>query len=221
MPGAGRDFQSPLGAFLSDDFRKIHHAGPDRRSREGQPFPGDQQAGTVFPFSQDTQHLRQVPGAVNPQVRQVGGFPGGRFRQDAPLQPHLPGQFGHRQGARHGPERRVQSQLTHDQVFPQSRQLDLPGCGDDAQSDGQVIPAAFLVQVGRRKVDHDFLAGDMESQGLQGGHRSQQALLDGDIRQADEVDADAAVDVDFHGDGNGFDADAPGTDDIDQHGLTG
>lgn len=48
----------------------------------------------------------------------------------------------------------------------------------------------------------------MVAQRLQGGYDAEQALLDGRVGQADEVDPDAAADVHLDGHGNGIDADA-------------
>ena len=51
------------------------------------------------------------------------------------------------------------------------------------------------------------LPGDTEPQRLKGGNRPEQAFLDGDIRQSDQMDADARRNIHFHGDGHGLDAD--------------
>ena len=42
----------------------------------------------------------------------------------------------------------------------------MPGSGDDAQGDGDVISAALLVEVRRGQVDDNLLSGDAESFGL-------------------------------------------------------
>ena len=73
------------------------------------------------------------------------------------------------------------------------------------------------MEIGGGQIDDNFPSRDAESLGLQGGDKAEQALLDGGVRQSDEVDADPAADLDLYQNGHRFDADALGRMYIDEH----
>ena len=73
------------------------------------------------------------------------------------------------------------------------------------------------MQVGRSQVDDYLFAGNMEALGLEGSHRSQEALFYGRIGQAHQVDAHPQGDIYFDGYRNGADSQAFGTVDINKH----
>ena len=97
------------------------------------------------------------------------------------------------------------------------RHAALPGSGDDAKRDGNVVAAALLVHVGRGQVYYNFSARNMESHGLQGRYGPQKALFHCRVGKANEMYAYSSADFHLDSHRHGFDADAFRSMNINQH----
>ena len=199
-----RDLGSALGGLLPYYLREIHIV------RFGPGFlPGlvhltvpYQQVFPILPL-QYGNRLFQVVHPVYFGGTVFHGLQGRHRGKYAAVQAQGNGHFGVGQGPRHRTDGCIQAKFAHHQEMPQPRQLPLPRRGYDAQGYGQVVAAAALVQVGRGKVYHYLLPGDMEIPRLKGGHGAQQAFLHRRVRQPHQMYADSAVylDLHFHRDG--------------------
>ena len=223
VAAGGGDLDAALGAFLADDVGEIH---PGAGARRGHPRAvdlavahrvPDQEVVAVLAPLQDAHDIVEPLHAIDLHVLEFRRLQGGIQGQDDPLVAGLAGHLGDGERPRHRPDAPVQAELSHQQEMPGARQFPLPGSGDDADGDRQVVAAAVLAQVGGGQVDDDPLAGNPESQRLQRRGRAQEALLDGRVGQSDQVDPDPPVDVDLHRHFDGVDPDAFRTVNVCQH----
>ena len=201
------NFQSSFGPLLPHNVGKVHVIGLIAAGTGGQRIlvkvrVPDQEVRGILPLLQDKQDVIQVSNPENLRLRVIHSLQGRCLRQDATLEPLPDGQLHHREGPADSPDAAVQAQFPHNQVLPQSGQLPLPGGGNDPQGDGQVVPAALLVHVGRSQVDDNFLSGNVKSLSLQGRDGPQQAFFHGGVGQPHQVDADPQGD--FNLDNNGY-----------------
>ena len=170
-----------------------------------------------FLSSENPENFFQVLDGIGPDRPEIGRLQGGFLRKDASFHPRPFRQFRHWKGSGDIPDASVETQFPHDEVIPQQGKVPLPGGGDDSECDREVVSAAALVHVGRGQIDDDFPARNPESPGLESRNGPQEALLDGGVRQADQMDPDAGRDIDFNGYRDGIDADAFRPVDIDEH----
>ena len=223
VPPGRSDFHAPLGPFLAQDVGKVHVLRPLGAlpfQPQGLPVAGgvpDQEVRRIILLSQDTKHVVESLHSIYQRLVKVHCFQGRPFRQDDPLVAGTDGKFHHRQGSGYVTDASVQTQFAHNEVFLQPRQFFLPRGGNDSQGDGQVIPAALLVQIRRCQVDDNLLPRDSESLRLQGRHRPQQALFHGRIGQSHQMDSDSERDIHLHRDRNRLDSDTLRSMYIDQH----
>ena len=223
VPAGGGDLDAAFGAFLADDVGEVHPGEGVWRSHPramdlaiARRVP-DQQVAAVLAPLQDAHDRVQPVHAIDLHVLELSGLQGRIDGQDDALETRLPGHLGDGERARDRADAPVQAELAHQDEMARARQLALPGSGDDADGDRQVIAAAVLAQVRGREVDDDPLARNLESQGLQGRGRAQETLLDGRVGQSDQVDPDPPVDVDLDRHFDGVDPDAFRTVNVCQH----
>ena len=223
VSAGGGDLDAALGALLADDVREVHPGEGARRRHPrsvhlavARRVP-DQQVVAVFAPLQDAHDRIQPVHAIDLHVLEFSGLQGRIDGQDDALEARLPGHLGDGERARDRADAPVQPELAHQDEMARARQLALRGGGDDADGDRQVVAAAVLAQVRGREVDDDPFAGNLESQGLQGRGRAQEALLDGRVGQPDQVDPDPPVDVDLDRHFDGVDPDAFRTVNVCQH----
>ena len=161
VPASRGDLQRPLGALLPLDVAQVRHGGPSRPH-------GGRRARHDLRTLEMVGELDQGAGRENVEV---GGGPRGLGPAiegaDQPLPPRI---GGHRrwQGARHGGDGAVQSQLADDRVALERVMGDGADGGHDPQRDGQVVMTALLGHVGGGEVDGDAPGGQGEARGGEG-----------------------------------------------------
>ena len=111
MSAGTRNLHAPLGAFLPDDIGKIHKGAKGEGGLFQCPAVAfgvpDEEVRRVIALLQNQQHVFQRPNAEHLRLREIGRLQGTLFREDAPLESLLQGQFHHGQGAAYGPKASV------------------------------------------------------------------------------------------------------------------
>ena len=134
VPACGCYFEPPLGPFLAYDIREIRNLGCSRLLLPGgiadklvvEPCIPDQKIAAVLLLLEDTEDVGEC---LHPEYREpaaLGRLQGRPDRQDAPNPSHAGSEVRERKGPRHFPDRSIQTQLPHYQVFPYPGQLLLP-----------------------------------------------------------------------------------------------
>ena len=192
------DFERSLGDPLSLDVAEIGFVGfvllPEKRLRIGL-------HGLEFPVSaQKVDDFPQVGYAIDVDRRHDGRFRGVLPGQDHARESLVAGRESHRQGSSHGQHRAVERQLAHHDIPREPFGGQLLGRGQNTQRNGQVVGRSLLADVGRRKVDDDFLAAHFVRAVLECGPDAFLTFSDRVIGQADQIHADAGRDIDLCGD---------------------
>ncbi len=179
MAAGSGDLQRALGALLSLDVAQVEWRRCDLADLRCWP----------------RQHLRalEVIGELDQRGRcddlVVGAGPGGlraaRCRADQAL---VAGGCAHRRGqyARHRRDRAVEAEFAEHGHAVQRIGRDRADRRHQAERDRQVVVAAFLRQVGRRKVDGDAAGRKREAGGDQRGADPLARFGDRLVRQADD-----------------------------------
>jgi len=94
----------------------------------------------------------------------------------------------------------AERQLAHHDIPREPFGGQLLGRGQNTQRNGQVVGRSLLADVGRRKVDDDFLAAHFVRAVLECGPDAFLTFSDRVIGQADQIHADAGRDIDLCGD---------------------
>ena len=129
--------------------RPLHF--PPRAGIPNKQFPA------LFLTGKDANAVSERFYPINGDIGELSRLKGGMQGKDAGF--HAPG-TGHvddRERSRDVTYRSIEAQLPHHEICPEVGKDALPGSGDDAQRDGQVIAASALVQVRGREID-DYLA---------------------------------------------------------------
>jgi hypothetical protein len=71
-------------------------------------------------------------------------------------------------------------------VCREAQRRDLPGSGEQRQSDREIEARALLPQCGRRKIDRDDLAGPFEQRRVDAASHAMLRLLAGTVCEADD-----------------------------------
>ena len=107
MSAGTRNLHAALGAFLPDDIGKIHKGAKGEGGLFQCPVVAfrvpDQEVRRVLALLQDKQHVFQRLHAKHLRLREIGRLQCTLFREDAPLESLLQGQFHHGQRAAYRP----------------------------------------------------------------------------------------------------------------------
>ncbi len=129
--------------------------------------------------------------------RRLDGAGGGDVE---PLDPGLARGEGHGEHPDDGPQLAGEGQLAHEGGGGVV-EAELAAGGEDPDEDGQVVDGAGLAAVGGREVDGHPADGEAEPAVLRGGADALTGLLDGGVRQPDDlIGGQAAVHVALGGD---------------------
>ncbi len=130
------DFQAPLGQRLPPHLAEVIAGGTEGcRCR---PSVHPEMIALLAP-RQHLDGLGQRRDTIHGQAVHFRGFAGRPGREDAAAEPFFPRFQRHGKHPVHGPDPAVQGQLAHDQEFVAVDQRHLPGSGQHAQGDGQVV----------------------------------------------------------------------------------
>jgi len=158
-------------------------------------------------------HLQQRAGRVDGGVRHEGRLVRVRPRQHEGARGRIvvgvlaQHRETHRERAAHGTQFSRQRQLAGEFVAVQRAGRDLVRRGEDAQRDRQIEAARFLGQLGRREVDGDAPARDLEARVLQRGAHAVFRFAHLGVRQSHDIHGRQTVgQMDFDADGRGFHA---------------
>ena len=204
VPAGGRDLQGTLDVFLAFYIGKV---------QPGAVFVFVKQGLEVYVFGfgfvgafEKGGNLFEGVHAVHFEAFHYGGFAGVLTGQDNAPEAFFLRLDGDGERSPDAFERAVEREFAHDHVVGGGFVRDLSRGGQDADGDRQVERCAFLAHVGRCHVDRDLFAWPAEAVGLEGGVDAVRGLLDGVVRQTDQVVPHSLRDIDLDGNGNGRDA---------------
>ena len=179
MPARRRDFERPLGRFLTLHIAQI---------RPGAAI--DQLAGRRAPEHLDAleviDELDQGARGENGEIAaRPGRFRPARFRADQ-AETGFIGRHRSRQHARRGRDGSVQAELAEREMFGGAVRRDDIHRGEQADGDRQVEMRALLGPVGRGEIDDQPLLGKRQAEGGEGAADPLPAFRDRLVRQPDD-----------------------------------
>ena len=190
VPARRGDLQRALGALLPAHVRKVV---PRPAALQQLCIGHGRHRLDVRLAAQVVDDLREAPGGQHAQPLHAGGLAGVVRGEDECGKPALLRRNRHGKRAAHGHQLAGEGQFAHRRRARQTLGGHHAAGAQDRQRDGQVIGRALLAHVGGREVDRQPRDGEGQRAG---GHRRAHALtalLDGGVRQADDLEHRQAV----------------------------
>ena len=195
VPPSGGNLQPAFGHVLAPDLAEIV-AGGLKRPCIRRTVHAQRLAAVTLRHYLDS--FGQGRHAIDFQPFQFRGFTGRRSRENAALEAVGPGTERYGQDAVDRPDTPVERQLAHNDETISIYGGNLFRDSEHPDGDSQVVGRAFLADVSRGQIDHQFPARYPETVGSKRRDDTKQALPHGTVGQPHQMDSDSGRQVDLH-----------------------